>query len=206
MAVTVVICAHDEAGTIGDVITAASSFPVVVVADDCSDDTAHVARSFGARVVEITAGDKGTAMAVGLSVAGTTDTLFVDADLRGLTTGHVEALAIAPPVGGMVVGIRDDATKVLGASGLPPISGERRVPTDFARSVPLAGMGYRAELAIDAAAARAGLPHRHYKMIGVTNPNRPGRHPLMWADLATFAIVHAGALTDYTFQSVFASR
>jgi glycosyltransferase involved in cell wall biosynthesis len=193
---SVVIPAHDEAATIGDVIIAASGFDVVVVADACTDATAQVARGLGARVIAIDAADKGTAMAAGLAAVGSDDVLFLDADLIGLLPGHVQALASIPPPDGMVVGLRDNGPFT--DSGLPPITGERRLPTAFAKSVPLAGTGYRAELLIDAAVGRAGLPHRHYRMVGVSNPVRSWRHPLMWADLAVTAIANAPALVRYS--------
>lgn len=202
MTTTVVVPAHNEAETIGNVLLAAtgarSITQVVVIADRCDDDTAALSRSFGVDVLEIDAGDKGTAMTMGLERAGGTDTLFLDADVVGLTTAHVDALALAPPPGGMVVGLRAGGN----SSGLPPISGERRIPTAFGRSLPLAHAGFRAELVIDVGVARAGLAHRHYRLAGVTNPSRPLRHPLMWADVATYALFHAGALVDYTIQGL----
>lgn len=200
----VVIPAHNEAANIGAVLAAAIGAnvgPVIVVADSCDDDTAYLSMGVASSVVVIDAGDKGSAMAAGLSRVTDDATLFVDADVRGLKPEHVEALAIAPPAGGMVVGLRDGAP----ATGLPPISGERRLPTEFARSIPLAGSGYRAELLIDAAVARAGLPHRHYELVGVTNPSREWRHPLMWGDLGVFAIANAPALIRYTVGSARAS-
>lgn len=204
MSVDVVIAAHNEGSTISAVLAAVSGARsisgAIVVADACTDDTADAAKGAG-HVIEIDAGDKGTAMAAGLAAVGSDLVLFLDADLDGLTSDHVDALATAPPLGGMVVGLRDGAN----ASGLPPLSGERRLPTQFARTIPMAGQGYRVELVIDAAVARAGLPHHHYAMRGVSNPIRPWRHPLMWADLAVFAAVHAPAMVLYTEQSIRAS-
>jgi glycosyltransferase involved in cell wall biosynthesis len=197
----VVIPAHNEADTIALTLLATDTQSVsdrVVVADNCTDLTASVARALGARVIEITAGDKGSAMAAGVAAVADDLVLFLDADLRGLRPVHVEALATFAPLDGMVVGLRDGAK----SSGLPPISGERRLPTKFAKKLKLAGLGYRAELAIDAAVAKAGLAHRHYAMKGVTNPTREARHPLMYADLAFYALVHLPALALYTEQSV----
>lgn len=197
----VVIPAHNEESTIALTLLATDTPSIsdrVVIADGCSDLTASVARSLGARVYEIDAGDKGTAMATGLGLVADMDTLFLDADLRGLRKEHVEALATAPPLGGMVVGLTEGAIP----TGLPPISGERRIPTAFGQGLKLAGLGFRAELAIDAAAARAGLPHRHFALKGVTNPTRQWRHPLMVADLAMFALAESPALALYTEQSI----
>lgn len=198
MTCSVVIPAHDEQTSIGAVVAAAAGYDTVVVADACTDETAAVARGLGARVIEIDAGDKGTAMAAGLAAVGSDDVLFLDADLIGLTPRHVDALASSPPAAGMVVGVRDGTAH----TGLPPISGERRLPVGFLRGVRLAGQGYRTELLIDAAVARAGLPHRSVRMVGVTNPTRSLRHPLMWADLAATAVINLPSLALYVEQGI----
>jgi glycosyltransferase involved in cell wall biosynthesis len=195
----VVIPAHNEADNIGRVLAAVAGSvvtEVIVVADACADETAAVASS--ARVIEIDAQDKGSAMAAGLAAVVDPLTLFLDADLIGLTARHVNALATLEPAGGMVVGLRSSTPPL----GLPPISGERRLPTEFARTLGLAGVGYRAELLIDGAVARAGIGHRHYFMRGVTNPSRGLRHPLMWADLAATFALNLPSMALYTEQSV----
>jgi biofilm PGA synthesis N-glycosyltransferase PgaC len=63
---TVLIPAHDEAATIGDLVVACQrqAYPVeeiIVVADACSDDTAQVARRAGATVIETNFKDKAAA-------------------------------------------------------------------------------------------------------------------------------------------------
>lgn len=199
MSVSVIIPAHNEAGNIGSVLAAVvasgTTDEVIVVANGCTDGTADVSRGTSARVLEIATADKGTAMATGLAAATGTDTTFIDADVKGLLPGHVDLLNTAAPAGGMVVGLDDSWGS---QSGLPPITGERRLPTAFARGLRLAGTGYRAELLIDAAVGRAGLPHAHYILRGMHNPRRPWRHPLMLGDLALVALLHAPALIDYT--------
>lgn len=186
----VVVPAHNEASRIAPVLEAILSSPLtsscIVVADACSDATADVARSYGAFVLEIGARDKGTAMAAGLRLVGTERVLFCDADLAGLRPGHVTALLGLPPLDGQLVGIRGNTVvgtplplaPVIGS--LPSLSGERRLPTEFVRSVKLAGTGWEPETALNVAVVRAGLPHRQIILRGVANRSKAIRSPLAW--------------------------
>jgi poly-beta-1,6-N-acetyl-D-glucosamine synthase len=66
LSATVLIPAHDEEGSIGELVRACLDQPypideVVVVADSCSDATAERAREAGARVLEVDHQDKATA-------------------------------------------------------------------------------------------------------------------------------------------------
>ena len=201
----VVIPAHNEADTIGDVVVAIAAAPsvsaVIVVADKCTDDTVAVAQAAGASVVvSIESGNKGSAMAAGLELVTTTDVLFVDGDLVGLQWQHVEGLLRAEPAGGQVAGLRDEPY-AWGQRNLPPITGERRLPADLARSVDLAGSGYRAETLLNAAVGRARLPHSNYVLVGVKNPTRITRAPVswltMWGDLALIALLNLPGLYGY---------
>lgn len=171
----VVVCAHNEAATIGRVLVAVVSAPsagrVIVVADSCTDDTVAIALQHGAEVLDTTARNKGSAMAQGLDLVDTPLVAFVDADLSGLTIGHVEGLLTAPPLNGQVVGVRDNVGTL--TRHLPSISGERRLPTSVARAAGLARAGWAAETRLNVAVERAGLPWAHYVMAGVTNPTRP---------------------------------
>ncbi len=186
MSVDVVIPAHNEADTIGDVLVAVAGAPsvgsVIVVANGCTDDTAAKAGAFVDVVVEIPTADKGSAMVAGLANVTTEDVLFIDGDLGGLKWQHVEAMATYAPAGGMVIGVRDGFTSVM-EKLLPPISGTRRLPADFARRVNLTGEGYKSEILIDAAVGKAKLPHHVYVLVGVTNPTRAIRSPLSWAGM-----------------------
>ena len=204
----VVVPAHNEAATIGQVVDAARAAPsvssVIVVADKCTDATAAIAQQHGAdMVVEIAAGNKGSAMAAGLAHVTTADVLFVDGDLVGLQWQHIEGLLLAGPIGGQVSGLRDEKY-ALGSNRLPPITGERRLPTKLARTVQLDGAGYRAETLINAAVGRARLPHKNYVMVGVHNPTRASRAPVswvtMWGDLALLAVVNLPGLIAYAMH------
>lgn len=164
--VDVVIPAHDEAATIGAVVAAARASVVtrrtVVVADACTDGTAMAAASAGAMVITIDAGDKGSAMAAGLAAVATEYVCFVDADLEGLAPAHIESLVnVAQSRGAMAVGVRagDRLSHVtLTLTALPPIGGERALPTIVARATDLEGAGYASEMLLAKACALYGVP------------------------------------------------
>lgn len=196
----VVVPAHNEATSIADVLGAVATAnvgPLLTVADACTDDTALIAAHYG-DVIETTAADKGSAMAAGLAHVTDALVLFLDADLTGLRPEHVEALATADPLGGMLVGLTDDFP----AHALPPVSGQRRLPAEFLRRLDLRGNGYRVEILIDAAVGNAGLPWRHVVLRGVHNPTRAWRHPAMWAAVASSAAANTPGLLRYVLRGV----
>ena len=93
--VAVVIPAYNEQETVGNVVRAALTLtPEVVVASDGSADaTAQVARTAGARVVELleNAG-KGPALAAALQATDAEYVVMLDGDLQGLTREHLDVL------------------------------------------------------------------------------------------------------------------
>lgn len=195
----VIVCAHNEQPYIGDVLDAIVQAPslgqLIVVADNCDDYTASIAAGYTTEVIPIAAQDKGTAMATGLGQVQTEHVCFIDADLSGLRPEHVEALLTLEPLRGQVVGIRGESvagTPIPRPLGLlPSLSGERRLPTDLATSVRLAGQGWKAETLINAAVARARLPWRHVMLWGVANRSKAIRSPLAWTD----EVVRVGVAT-----------
>ena len=175
MTTTAVICAHNEADRIGAVLDAVSNAYVgniIVVVDRSDDATADVAATYADLVVPITSATKGTAMTIGATHATGETVLFLDADITGITPVQVTYLATAPPKDGMLVGVRGKVNggripTILGA--WPSISGERRIPRVFVKSLHLAGRGWWSETIIDAAVARARMPHRQVILEGVAN-------------------------------------
>jgi glycosyltransferase involved in cell wall biosynthesis len=151
-----VIPAHNEAATIAGVVRAvlaAELGSVVVVADSCRDSTAAIAHLAGAAVLVADAGDKGTAMHLGLLHPEADRSGFVDGDLIGLEPQHLRLLGFRPDA--MVVGIRDSTQRI---SPFPPIGGERILPRRVAIGAGLLGAGYRSEMRLAASAKRLGVP------------------------------------------------
>jgi len=184
--VDVIVPAHNEAPRIEPVLAAirgsSAVSQLIVVADDCTDNTAAIAEGYADQVIEIGAANKGSAMAAGMAAVGSELVAFIDGDIEGLLPAHVTALCTLGPLDGQLVGLRSGYP---GWSGLfPSVSGERRIPTWLANTVPLAGSGWRAETLINVAVARAGLPWRHVKFEGVTNlaKGKIVNHPIEWAD------------------------
>lgn len=97
MGISVVVPAYNEAGRISSVlrpVVASKLVDDVIVVDDGSDDgTADEARMFPVRVVELPENcGKSAALDRGVSLAKNDTLLFLDADLVGLTTAHVDKL------------------------------------------------------------------------------------------------------------------
>ena len=92
-----VVPAYNEAGRISSVlrpVIASELVDDVIVVDDGSDDgTADEAKLFSVRVVELPENrGKAAALDYGVTLAKNDTFLFLDADLVGLTTAHVDKL------------------------------------------------------------------------------------------------------------------
>lgn len=142
--VVAIIPAYNEAKTLGDVVRVLRASPfitrVVVVSDGSSDNTADVAKEAGATVFVLSQNrGKGEAMRYGVSKTTEAIIAFFDADLRGLTTKHVEQLVV-PVINGdraMNVGMRDRGpfwTRL--SQHLPLISGERALERKVFEHIP----------------------------------------------------------------------
>jgi glycosyltransferase involved in cell wall biosynthesis len=112
MGISVVVPAFNEAGRISSVlrpILASEWIDDVIVVDDGSDDgTADEARQFPVQVVTLPENrGKAAALDYGVSLAKNDTFLFLDADLVGLTTAHVDKLIRAYQDGNldMAVGV-----------------------------------------------------------------------------------------------------
>ncbi len=158
--VAVIIPAFNEEKTIRAIVSVAklSSLvsEVIVVSDGSNDHTAEYARQSGAdKVIECRVNrGKAETLATGINATSSEIIVFLDADVLGLTTQHIDTL-IAPVLSrkcSMHVGLRDRSWlyRKLGKF-LPLISGERAfVRSIFTHLNPYFLSGFRIEVGMNA--------------------------------------------------------
>jgi glycosyltransferase involved in cell wall biosynthesis len=128
-----IICAHNEAPRIGDVLCVASVHPlvseVIVIDDGSTDGTADIARSFpSVRLISYPERrGKSRAFAHGVRAARHDYVMHLDADLKHLTAANIAQLA--EPVlfkgYGMSISVRKNSLAIYRWLGLDFVSGER---------------------------------------------------------------------------------
>lgn len=142
--VIAVIPALNESATIADVVRVLCASPlvhrVVVVSDGSTDETVVRAREAGARVIDLKTNiGKGGAQQKGVYQECADIYLFLDGDLVGLTTEHIEKI-LHPVLNGtrmMNVGIRDHGVFWnMVTKWLPLVSGQRAVRREVVEAVP----------------------------------------------------------------------
>ncbi len=135
MEVIAIIPAYNEEKTIGSVLAvlkeASLINQIIVVSDGSTDNTVEVAKSYDVQVVELRENrGKGGALQAGLDNTKADIVLFMDADLLGLTTDHVDRLVM--PV------LSEEADMTIG------IFEKGRIATDFAQKMAPKLSGQRA--------------------------------------------------------------
>jgi polyisoprenyl-phosphate glycosyltransferase len=173
-----VIPARDEGLTVADVVEVARTCryvrEVIVVDDGSNDDTGDRAVAAGARVIrrDGAAGSKAHAMEAGVEASDAEAILFVDADVLGLTTRHLDAIC-APVVerrAAMSLGTFDYGVWNPLVLRFPPTTGERIVPRWVFDAIPPSKRdGYTIEIMIDEVITEARLPTVARVMQGVTH-------------------------------------
>jgi glycosyltransferase involved in cell wall biosynthesis len=180
MAISVVVPAYNEAGRIGAVlepILASALVDEIIVVDDGSEDgTADEARRFPVRVIRLPENrGKASALDAGVSVAKNDVFLFLDADLVGLRTEHVDQLIRAYVDGDldMAVGVFSDGRRNtdLAQKINPYASGQRVLPRRLWERAKenVHEMNFGIEIALSRLAAREGWRKEYVKLAGVTH-------------------------------------
>lgn len=175
--VCAIIPALNEETTVASVVRAAKNASLIddvwVVSDGSTDKTAACAKEAGAQVVvHATPQGKAQAMQAGVEASGADVLVFLDADLIGLTSAHVDALASAVCRGEVMmhVGLRDrgafltELTRVL-----PLIAGERALTRRAWMAVPTSlKQGYMIEIALNQTVRHLGGSIRRTALAGLT--------------------------------------
>jgi glycosyltransferase involved in cell wall biosynthesis len=180
MAISVVVPAYNEAGRIGAVlepILASTLVDEIIVVDDGSADaTADEAGRFPVQVVRLPENrGKAAALDAGVSVAKNDVFLFLDADLVGLRTEHVDQLIRAYVDGDldMAVGVFSDGRRNtdLAQKINPYASGQRVLPRRLWERAKenVHEMNFGIEIALSRLAAREGWRKEYVKLAGVTH-------------------------------------
>ncbi len=186
-----VIPAHNEGKTVGNVVltlVASGLFrEVIVVSDGSSDDTAAVAREAGATLVHELSHrrGKGLALAHGVMHTDADVVCFFDADLRGLTAEHVQAV-LGPVARGeryMNVGMRDQGgLRGFFAAVLPWVSGQRALRRDVFDAIPGKFLaGYGVEISLNWFCQVNGLPYGIVPLKGLGIVTKVGKVGLLRA-------------------------
>ena len=177
-----IIPARNEAPTVGNVVEACLNCSVVreviVVDDGSTDNTGEIAIRAGAKVIrredyDGRGGSKAHAMATGVAVSDAEALLFVDADLIGLESTHLEQICRPFLEGKAVMSLGFfDYGPVLNPiiTRMPPMTGERVLPRWVFEMVPPWHMdGYTIEVMLDKVVVEARLPVVARVMNGVTH-------------------------------------
>ena len=175
--IDIVIPARNEGPTVADVVLACTgcSFTrdVIVVDDGSTDDTAEKAAGAGARVVRREGvGSKAHAMAAGVAATDAEALFFVDADLLGLRSHHLDDICrpFVERRAVMSIGTFDYGLWNPLVLRFPPTTGERVVPRWVFDAIPPSKLdGYTIEVMINEVIAEGRLPTTARVMGGVSH-------------------------------------
>jgi glycosyltransferase involved in cell wall biosynthesis len=168
-----IIAAYNEEATVGEVLRALTTSPlideVIVVSDGSADRTVEIARSFEVKTIALRENQgKGAAMRIGVDNAEHDVLFFVDADMYNVSEEHIAALVL-PVVHDecdMNIGVRHRG-RLLNFLHLqmqcgPVLSGIRVMRREVFDCVPPQYMvRYKIEAALNCFCSRAGYRQRH---------------------------------------------
>jgi glycosyltransferase involved in cell wall biosynthesis len=208
--VVAVIPARNEATTIGGVVEcclmSSAVDDVIVAVNGSRDDTAEVAASAGAQIVQRRTPGKGEAMrhAVG-RVAGADDiVVFLDGDLKGLTPGQVDSLVdpIAQGQCDMTCGIlrgrlwRRAVHDNIILRRLPTLTGQRALRASVFLEIDESDVrGYNVEAALNRHIRISGLTARRLPLEGVIHVKKEDKGPAVRGKLEKYLMIGGAYLT-----------
>jgi glycosyltransferase involved in cell wall biosynthesis len=186
---TAIVPAYNEALRIAPVLAAiagAGSIGEIIVVDDGSQDrTAEVAEQAGAAVVRLPRnGGKAQAMREGAKRAANEVIVFLDADLIGLTSEHVDDL-VRPVLDGevdMTVGQFWSGSPLVTAwmRFCPAISGQRAMHAAEFLTIPgVATSGYGVEVTVTRHAITRGLRIRYVHLPNISHVWKESKRGLL---------------------------
>ncbi len=189
MKATAIVPAYNEALRIAPVlaaITGAESIGEVIVVDDGSRDrTAEAAAQPGVTVVRLPRNrGKAQAMCEGAKRAGNEIIVFLDADLVGLTSRHVDDL-VGPVLAGevdMTVGQFWSGSPLVTAwmRFCPAISGQRAMRADDFLTIPgVATSGFGVEVTVTRHAIMRGLHIRYVHLPHISHVWKESKRGLL---------------------------
>lgn len=169
-----IIPAYNEEKTVGKVVSAAKESDYVddvfVINDGSSDSTNEVASAAGANVIDMDCNrGKGAALQTGLQSTASDVIVFLDADLVGLQTAHVDALLL-PVVQGkvdMTLGIFEQGRKTtdLAQKITPFLTGQRAIRREILQEMPnMNDLGFGVEVALTRFAKTHGITYEEVIM------------------------------------------
>lgn len=165
--VAAIVPAFNEQQSLAEVVSVLKATPlvdeVIVVSDGSTDETARIAHALGVKTIHLKRNcGKAVAMATGVAHTGAPLLVFVDGDIRNLTS-HLVELLITPVLNGraaMNIGVRNRGAllnAVHRRTG-PLLSGIRCLRREVFEAVPEEFLeGFRIETALNWACRRLAL-------------------------------------------------
>lgn len=188
---TAIIAAYNEEKTLGDVLRALTSSPlineIIVVSDGSTDATVDIARQFDVRVIALRENrGKGYAMRVGVEHASNDVLFFVDGDMPNVSQEQVAALVL-PVLADecdMNIGVRHRGEFLdffhLKMQCGPVLSGIRVMRRKVFESVPLKYMErFKIEAALNCFCSREGLRQKHTIIYGLKHLTKESKRGLV---------------------------
>lgn len=192
--VSIIIPAFNEANTLANIVTVLNSIDyvrqIVVVNDGSQDSTYETARSLGVDVLDLPYNrGKGGALAAGLQCATSPIVMFLDADLIGLQTHHIDALCQPVQEGrlDMTVGVFQEGRMMtdLAQNIAPNLSGQRVVRRHVLETnMDWATMGFGVEVAITKLITSMNIKASQIPLFELTHIIKEEKHGIVLGLLA----------------------